>query len=274
MKHRQLLQLLRDNAAPRAEGGAPPAIRAETTEDGSVTIYVYSVITPWAYDGYGASAADLSQALAAARGKDILLRVNSPGGDVFEGRAMAALLVSHDGRVVTQIDGLIASAATYLARAANEVRMTDGGRYMIHNSWTLGYGDKGDLRKTADLLDGIDADIASDYVRSTGATLDQVTAWMDAETWFSAQEALDNKFVDAITPNTKRGDDTDKDSAAANAARWNLSAYANAPRFEQLVPAAKDPLTPFAQAARASTAARQDQANRNRVRLLNLATAA
>lgn len=263
MKHRQLLQLLRDNAAPRAEG-TPPAVRSETTGDGQAHVYVYDVIDAW----FGASAAGLVQALAGFRGQDVTLHVNSPGGDVFEGRAMAAAIVAHDGQVIVQVDGLIASAATYLARAANEVRITDGGRYMIHNSWTLGIGDKTDLRQIADLLDGVDADIANDYARQTGASLEQVKAWMDAETWFSAADAVANKFANSVTPNSRR--DAAASASAANAARWNLRAYAHAPQFEPPPPAADD--TAAADAAAAAAAAAEAalhrrQANSNRLRL-------
>jgi ATP-dependent Clp protease protease subunit len=192
-------------------------------------------------------------ALAAAGDRAVHLHINSPGGDVFEARAMAAAVVAHPATVTSHIDGLSASAATYLAMAANEVRMTDGGLFMIHNSWTMAWGDKSELRSTADLLQKIDGTIAADYARQTGKTLDEVVAWMDATTWFTAAEAKDAGFVDAIDANTKR-------DAAAAAARWNLSAYANAPKLEQ----------PEPDAELAARVAAQLQTNRNRVRMLAL----
>lgn len=224
MKLNKLMQLLRDNAQVRTEG--EPSIRAEASDD-ALHVYVYDVIDAW----WGASAASLIEALAGAGDRQVHLHINSPGGDVFEARAMASAIVAHPGNVISHIDGLAASAATYLALAADEVRITDGGLFMVHNSWTLAYGDKAELRSTADLLDKIDGTILADYARRTGAAADQVKAWMDAETWFTAQEALDAKFVDAIDPNTKR-DAGAQDSAA----RWNLSAYANAPRIEEPQP--------------------------------------
>lgn len=251
MKINQLLQLLRDNAKNSTEG--LPAIRTETT-DTEAHVYVYDVIDAW----WGASAEALIKALADAGDRQVHLHINSPGGDVFEARAMAAAIVAHTGNVISHIDGLAASAATYLALAGNEVRMTDGGLFMVHNSWTLGYGDKTELRKTADLLDKIDGTILSDYARRTGATAEQVKTWMDAETWFTPQEALDAKFIDAIEPNTKR------DAAAqaqASAARWNLSAYAKAPR---LAPPAED------EAVTAQTIAAQLSHNRNRLKALHV----
>jgi ATP-dependent Clp protease protease subunit len=125
---------------------------------------------------------------------------------------------------------------------------------MVHNSWTLAYGNKTELRDTANLLEKIDGTIIADYARKTGATTDQVVAWMDATTWFTAQEALDAKFVDAIDANTKQ--------ASSNQAHWNLSAYPNAPKVVE--PAAAEAPEPDLTAL----AAQQIQMNRNRLRLI------
>jgi ATP-dependent Clp protease protease subunit len=243
MKINKLMQLLKDNA--RAEGAAK--IRSEVADD-ETHIYVYDVIDSY----WGASAAALVSALSAAAGKTVHMHINSPGGDVFEARAMAAAIVAHAGKVVAHIDGVAASAATYLALAASEVRMTDGGLFMVHNSWTLAMGDRTELRSTANLLEKIDGTIAADYERKTGASAEQVTSWMDAETWFTAQEAFDAKFIDAIDHNSKNEGAKDQ---------WNLSAYANAPA--RPAPAAADPLL-------AEKVAAQLQNNRNRLRLFQI----
>lgn len=242
MPNRKLLQLLKDNA--RAQGPAP--IRADATA-ADVHVYINDVIDPY----WGASATALITALAGQQDKTVHMHINSPGGDVFEARAMAAAIVAHPGKVVAHIDGVCASAATYLALACTEVRMTDGGLFMIHNSWTMTYGDKAELRTTADLLDKIDGTIAADYTRKTGASAEQVKTWMDATTWFTAQEALAAKFIDAIDPNTKQ------DPAQA---QWNLAAYPNAPKPADKPPAPEPSLT--------ALAAAQIQTNRNRLRLL------
>ena len=248
MKLNKLMQLLKDNA--RAEG--PAAIRMDATDPSATEahIYVADVIDSF----WGASAKDLITALASAAGKTVHLHINSPGGDVFEARAMAAAIVAHSGDIIAHIDGICASAATYIALACSQVRMTDGGLFMVHNSWTLAAGNKEELRATADLLDKIDGTIIADYARKTGASMEQVVAWMDATTWFTAQEALDAKFIDAIDPNTKQTSGSDA------AAHWNLSAYPNAPQ----PPAA--PAEP--QPDLAALAAQQLQHNRNRLRLL------
>jgi ATP-dependent Clp protease protease subunit len=257
MKVNKLLQLLRDN--PAHDEGRQSAIRAEAGDDG-VDIYVYDVIDPY----WGASAAGLIAALVTAAGQPVCLHINSPGGDVFEARAMAAAIAGYGGKVEAQIDGLCASAATYVALAASSVSMVDGALLMIHNSWTIAYGDKTDLRGTADLLEKIDGTIVADYAKKTKATADQVQTWMDAETWFTAQEALDAGFIDEIEPNTQQGDAEEDATEPADPlmARWDLSAYAKAPKVapRRAPPAPREDV--------AARAAAQLLANRNRLRLI------
>lgn len=213
----KLLQLLGDNA--RAERAAS-VIRADASGD-VAQVYVYDVIDSY----WGASAKALIEALTAAGAKDVALHINSPGGDVFEARAMVSAVRWHQAKghkVTAYIDGLAASAATYLALAGNETHIAEGGMFMVHNAWTLAYGNKAELRSTADLLDKIDGTISADYMRKTGAKAEQVTAWMDAETWFTAEEAKAAGFVDSVIQPPSAAD--------SKAARWNLAAYENAPK--------------------------------------------
>lgn len=237
----KLLQLLHANARTDRQA---PSIRADASGDVG-HVYVYDVIDSY----WGASASGLVEALAGMQGKPVALHINSPGGDVFEARAMVSALRAHTGGVTTYIDGLAASSATYLALAGDTVHITDGGMFMVHNSWTLTYGNKAELRSAADLLDKVDGTIAADYMRKTKASADQVTQWMDAETWFTAQEAKAAGFVDAI--------DGAADAPAA-LGKWNLSAYANAPQRQ----APPDPNELAAQADR------QARLNRSRFALL------
>ncbi len=215
MQHNRLLNLLKANAQ-----AAP--LRAETHGD-AAHIYLYDVIDAW----FGVSAQMMVDALKSASGKTVHLHINSPGGDVFESVAMATAIAAHDGDVIAHIDGVAASAATRVALAAKEVRIAESGLMMIHNSWTIAWGNSEEIRKTADLLDKVDTGIVADYTRKTGASEQQVRDWMAAETWFTAQEALDNKFVDAIDATTQ---------GAANKA-WDLSAYQNAPKRQEPAPA-------------------------------------
>ena len=109
------------------------------------------------------------------------------------------------------------------------------------------------------MLEKIDGTIAADYLRKTGASVDQVASWMDAETWFTAQEALDAKLVDSIV-GAEAAAAADATEAAA---RWNLSAYANAPKLARRPPAANDE-------AIAAQADRVARLNRSRLAALAL----
>lgn len=211
--HKRLLQLLRDNAQRPPQG-----LRMEQTEE-AATLYLYDIIDPW----WGVSAAEVVKQLAGLSGQAVNLRINSPGGDVFEARAMAAAIAQH-GNVTAWIDGVAASAATYVAIAAQTVNMADGAFFMIHEAWALGYGNKHDLTALSDLLDKVDGTIVQDYARKTGQPTDQLTTWMQAETWFTAAEAKAAGFVDTLVAGGVSGEST------AQARAWNLAAFEHAPK--------------------------------------------
>lgn len=147
----------------------------------------------------------------------IHLRINSPGGSVFAARAMEQALREHKAKVIVHIDGLAASAATFIAMAGEEVIMGKGAMFMIHKAWTGMCGNAEDLRKEADLLDKIDGTLAETYADKTGKDVQQISDWMAEETWFTAAEALEHGFATSIA------------ETEAKASAWNLSAYAKAP---------------------------------------------
>lgn len=237
----RLIQLLRDNAE------APPALRVESQGD-AVSVYLKGVIS----SDYGIGAQALRDAFDQAEGKDVFLYINSPGGDAFEGREMQGAIVAYSGKVTAVVQGVCASAATFVTMACDEVQMLKGSRYMIHNGWTLEMGDKHAMRATADLLDSFDKELAAEYARKTGQPLSQLSAWMDAETWFTADQAKDSGFVDKVLENTKNAT-----AAQLLNVAWDLSAYANAPA--DIEPEAPD-LSALISA--------QQQTNRNRLRML------
>jgi ATP-dependent protease ClpP protease subunit len=183
------------------------------------TLYIYDMISA----DWGVNAKDVISAINAASGaKTLNIRINSPGGDVFEARAIIEAIKRFDGHVVAHIDALAASAATSIALAADEVVMSDGALFMIHNASGLAWGDKHEMRRTADLLEKVESAIVNDYTGKTGMEDTTIVAMMDAETWMTAQEALDNKFIDRIA--TK---------AAKPSNAWNLAAFAKAPAMPE-----------------------------------------
>lgn len=217
----KLLQMLRDNA--RSERKPLNLVRNEST--GDATLYVYDVIDAY----WGINSLEVAQMIAGLDPNATLsVRFNTPGGDVFEGRAIAQAIRMFKGKTLGYVDALCASAGTTIALACDQIEIADGAFFMIHNGWTYGYGDKNDLAKTVDLLQKIDGAIAADYVTRTGKTSDEVVAWMDAETWFSAQEAVDVGFCNRLmVAPEKTGDST---ANRADARTWNLSAFTHAPK--------------------------------------------
>lgn len=212
---RRLLQLLRDNAGER------PGLKVEAEGD-EATILLYDVIDPW----WGVAAKDFIAALNAITAPKIHLRINSPGGDVFEARAMATAVRQHKSTVISHIDGLAASAATYVAIAAKEVEMAEGSFFMIHQAWAIALGNVDDMLAMAGLLEKVDASILADYEKKTKKSKDELAAWMQAETWFTAQEAKDAGFVDRIAATDANG------AGAQDRVLWNLSAYKNPPKAQ------------------------------------------
>jgi ATP-dependent protease ClpP protease subunit len=219
----KLMKLYADNRAQI--GNNTKLVR---NEGGGASLYIYDVIDAY----WGVSAAAVIEALTKAEGAEVLdVYINSPGGSVFEGRAIMAALSRFSGKTVAHVDSLCASAATSIALACNEVVMSEGALFMIHNASSGVWGDKTDLRETADLLEKIEMSIIKDYTDKTGKDDAQVIAWMDAESWFTASEALANGFVDRI-----------EGGKAKN--QWNLSAYAKAPPQEPANETPPEPALP------------------------------
>lgn len=209
----QLLKLLADN---RGKG----MFKAEQNGD-EATIYLYDVIVSDDFWG-GVSALTFAKELAATKTPVINLRINSPGGDVFAARAMESAIREHSSTIVAHIDGEAASAATYVAIAADKVKISEGGFFMVHKAWSIALGNADDMLQMAALLEKVDEALVTTYANHTGKSADEIRQWMAAETWFTAQEALDAGFVDEITAAPVR-----------NQHRWDLSAYARAPKLDQ-----------------------------------------
>lgn len=208
MRQMKLLNLIKNNLQA-------PGKRFEVvaSADREATIYLYDVIDNW----FGIDSETFGKELDALDVDVIHLRINSPGGDVFDARAMYTALKRHSARVISHIDGLSASASTYVALAADEVRMTDGAMFMIHKGWTMALGNADELRSTSELLDKVDASIAKDYAKKTGLEAAQLIAWMSEEKWMDAQEAKELGFIDSIFD----GDGVEN--------RFDLSAYNKVP---------------------------------------------
>ena len=148
---------------------------------------------------YGISAKQFISDLKAIPANDkIVLKIHSPGGEVFDGNAIFNAL-QRRGNVEVQIEGLAASMATVISLAGMPVKMAENGFYMIHNPWGVAMGDAAELRDQAELLDKIRSNMVGAYAAKSGQDPEQIQEWMDAETWFTAAEALSAGFIDEIT---------------------------------------------------------------------------
>lgn len=193
-------------------------------ENGAATIYVYGMIGGW-----DAPVTELlCRRIAALKVSTIHVRINSPGGMVFESVAIQTALEQNKARKIVHIDGLAASAASQLMLCGDEIEIAPGGFVMIHDPETLCFGDADEMRSSADLLDSVKASIVAQYRARTGLSDAALGDMMEAETWLNAEQAVQMKFCDRVAT---------KAPAPANLRRFDLSAWKNAPA-DLLKPAA------------------------------------
>jgi len=162
-------------------------------------IYLYDTIGK-DFFGEGVTADYVRKELdKAKKNEQVIVRINSPGGDVWEGEAIYNMLTRR-GNIKVAIDALAASAASFIAMAGDEIEIAENATVMIHEAWTMGFGNKRDIAKTVDRLKAIDDQIAAKYAARAGGKRDATTflANMENETWFSAQEAVDAGLADRI----------------------------------------------------------------------------
>lgn len=182
-------QLKPKTTPPRADDVAPVA-----TDE--FAIYGDIGMSWW---GDYTTAADVRDWL---RGRDssarLTVRINSPGGDAFEGLAIYNLLRDTPQHITTKIDGVALSAASIVAMGGDEVHMAENSLMMIHDPWTIAMGNAGEMRATADKLDKVGEALATTYARKTGQDSATMRELMTAETWFSAAEAKAEGLVDVV----------------------------------------------------------------------------
>ena len=141
---------------------------------------------------------------------EITVRINSPGGDVFDGFAIYNLLAQHPAKINVKVDGWAASAASVIAMAGDTIEMAANALMMIHNPWTMAIGDSVSMRKSADLLDQIKGSILTTYQAKTSMDEADIAALMDAETWFDAKGAVEAGLATAIVGKAKEVKNTAK----------------------------------------------------------------
>lgn len=169
----------------------------ENETEGDVELLIYGVLSDsgW-FDDVGSK--QFAQDMMAVRGKNVTVRINSVGGDVFTGQAMYSTMKQHDKKVTVRVDGLAASAASLVAMAGDEIIMPSNAMMMIHNPWTIALGESRDFRKAADALDKIRDSIIAAYQEKTSMDREKLVEIMDEESWLTAAECKEYGFADTV----------------------------------------------------------------------------
>lgn len=189
---------------------------------GELEILLYEMIGQDWWTGEGTTAKSFADDLkAAGKVSKIHLRVNSPGGNVFDGIAIYNTLLTHGAKITAQVDGIAASIASVILMAASEISMGDNTMLMIHNPWSSITGDSHEMRKVADLMDKVKGQQFAAYQRHTKLSSAEISKMMDAETWMTPAEAIDMGFAEKVV--TLEGND------AAMAAHFDLSIFQKVP---------------------------------------------
>lgn len=142
--------------------------------------------------------------------RDVVIKLNSPGGDVFEGIATYNYLKNLDNHVTVEVTALAASAASIIAMAGDEIVMCTGSQMMIHEASTFTFGNKSDHQRAINTLGTVDDSIISVYAERSGIDRETITEWLNGETWFTAEKAVEQGLADRTQVATEEDDETDK----------------------------------------------------------------
>lgn len=189
-----------------------PEVHAAKEPDN--TISIYDVIGEDWWTGEGVTAKRIAGALRAIGDQDVVVNINSPGGDFFEGIAIYSLLREHPHKVTVKVMGLAASAASIVAMAADDLQISEVGFLMLHCAWAVAVGNRHDMREAADTMEPFDDAMASLYSSRAGVEKAVAAGWMDKESWFNGSKAIELGLADGLLPSSEV---TEDDKAKAKA---------------------------------------------------------
>jgi ATP-dependent protease ClpP protease subunit len=239
-----LPELVRPNMQAALEGVRPERVQwfevhnaVDTTGDGTpdtTEVVIYDEIGGWC----GVSPAAFRAAMNEITTPNIDLRVHSPGGNAFDGIAIYNTIRQHPAHTVAYVDGLAASAASFIALAADEVVMSEAAQLMIHDAWGMVVGPASDMTDVAAQLNKMSDNIAGLYARKAGGTVAEWRAAMQSESWYTDHEAVAAGLADRVAEDKK---------ATPVSASWNLSVFMYGGRNAAVAPdreAAPEPPMP------------------------------
>lgn len=188
-----------------------PVIKNEVTDSEHILTLsgVVAKDSIFDYDGDLINIKTISDSLESIGNRKLLIKLNSYGGDAFEGIEIYNYLKSLKNKVVVEVTSIAASAASIIAMGADEIRMSNGSQLMIHEASTFAVGTKSEMQKTLNALKSMDNSIVDIYHEKTGLDKTEILQLMEEETWFTSEEAVKYKFADNVIT-TKGGDSVAK----------------------------------------------------------------
>ena len=186
--------------------------------------------------GDSVTVADFKKDFDAVKDKaSIHILINSPGGDVFDGIAIYNIIATEREKVSVEVMALAASAASIIALAGSSLSIDTAGFFMIHNPWSWAMGGADDMRETADLLDKIGGELVNIYEAHSDLSADEIQEYMDVDTWFTADEAVEAGLAD---------EQIEHEAVAASVSIDSRYAYKHVPeRFQGSAEGNKKPAT-------------------------------
>lgn len=179
---------------PSALSKWSPSIQAKATDN---TISIYDVIGTDFWSGEGMTVKKMAGILRTFNNDDVIVNINSPGGDMFEGLAIYNLLREYKGKVTVNIVGIAASAASVIAMAGDEIRIAKSAFLMIHNCSVIVNGNRNTLSEVAEQLKPFDEAMAGIYMDKTGKSSSEILTMMDEETYINGATAIEQGFADS-----------------------------------------------------------------------------
>lgn len=205
-------------------------VDAATSESGEGELWFYGFISEYSWDQDDITPGLMREDLERFGGKPITLRIHSAGGEVFAASAIRSMLMAYPGYVTAKIEGLCASAATYVAMAADRVLMQDSAYFMVHDPWTVAMGGAKEFAQVVKMLMALKKGIVETYQSKTALGEDVLAKMMEEETWMSAQKALELGFVDEVISERSASVQFEELARAANLAVVNaLPDFAKVP---------------------------------------------
>jgi len=200
----------------------------------------------------------VNDVLQQVKGQDVTLRLNTPGGNVWGGLAIAHLLAAHDADLTIQVIGIAASIGAIIALSGDRLEMMTGTQMMIHRASAPAYGNANMLREQATLLEKLDNEVqAPTLVHAGNLSHAEIMAALDAETFYSAEEAVAVGFADAVLPPQKGGAPADEEAKALADARAALEAITAARKAADPLSGQPAPPSPTPSPAAAGATAHQ-----------------